>query len=87
MTKHLKTKKHRLNELAMMFPGLKLSQPKKDIICPIDKCGDGAVKPWLMKRHLEEKHGLIAKNVSAANVNDADVERGDDTNTDEDESD
>ena len=87
MTKHLKTKKHRLNELAMMFPGLKLSQPKKDIICPIDQCGEGAVKPWLMKRHLEEKHGLIAKNVSAVNVDDADVERGDDADTDEDESD
>ena len=87
VTKHLKTKKHRLNELAMMFPGLKLSQPKKDIICPIDQCGEGAVKPWLMKRHLEEKHGLIAKTVSAANVDDADVERGDDTDADEDESD
>ena len=97
VTKHLKTKKHRLNELAMMFPGLKLSQPKKDIICPIDQCGEGAVKPWLMKRHLEEKHGLIAKNVSAVNVSavnvsavnvdDADVERGDDADTDEDESD
>ena len=71
----------------MMYPDLKLLQPKKDIICPIDKCGDGAVKPWLMKRHLEEKHGLIAKNVSAVNVDDADVERGDDADTDEDESD
>ncbi|ETW83574.1 hypothetical protein HETIRDRAFT_312412 [Heterobasidion irregulare TC 32-1] len=87
VTKHLRTKKHRLNELAMMFPGLKMSQPKNDIICPIDKCDEVAVESWLMKQHLEEKHGLIAKNVSATNVNDADVEKGDDVDTDEDESD
>ncbi|ETW83571.1 hypothetical protein HETIRDRAFT_314366, partial [Heterobasidion irregulare TC 32-1] len=87
VTKHLRTKKHRLNELAMMFPGLKMSQPKKDIICPIDKCDEVAVESWLMKQHLEEIHGLIAKAVSATNVNNADVEKGDDVDTDEDESD
>ena len=97
MTKHLKTNKHRLNEFALLYPELELcaSQLKKNFACP--ECGKGMVRAWVLVRHLELKHGDIAKKVGVKTVDDAgaeaevegvdesDAETVDDADTDDDE--
>ena len=89
MTKHRKTNKHRLNVLALLYPELKLcaTQLRKNCVCPIDGCGEGLSRPWVLKRHLEDIHGVISKKVSVENVDDADGESVDDADADEKESD
>ena len=89
MTKHLKTNKHRLNEFALQHPELELraSQLEKNFVCPIDGCGEGLSRPWVVRRHLEDKHGVILRKVSVESVDDADTESVDEADADEEESD